>query len=252
MPDRIVSDQTAITAALTGNWKEAISINLSLLKENTSNVDTLNRLAYAYLKNGEISAAKRTFAKVLNLDPYNGIALKNSKLLSQVKRKSSRVQSLPVALPSAFLEDPGKTKIVSCVNLAPAQSLMTLSPGQVVDLKPRNHAVEIRSTKTYLAALPDDMAFKLLKLLAAGNTYQVIVKAVEKNMLTVILRELTRGKRFVNQPSFISTTTTSYTPFTPADVRQEEKPSVVATGEEDLEEEEEEETEEKELEEQLV
>jgi tetratricopeptide (TPR) repeat protein len=250
MPDSTLSDQTAIAAALTGNWKEAILINLALLKVDKTDVDTLNRLAYAYLKSGEIAAAKRTFSKALDLDPYNGIALKNSKLLSGAKRKSTKGQALPAAAPSAFLEDPGKTKIVSCVNLAPAQSLMTLSPGQMVDLKPRKHAVEIRSDKTYLAALPDDVTFKLLKLLAAGNTYQVVVKAVGKNMLTVILRELSRGKRFANQPSFISTTATSYTPFAPAEVHPEEKPSVVATGEEDLEEEDK--TEEKEPEEEVV
>ncbi|MBI3577242.1 hypothetical protein HY086_04355 [Candidatus Gottesmanbacteria bacterium] len=250
MPNSISSDQTAIAAALAGSWKEAVKINLALAKIDKTNVDTLNRLAYAYLKSGDVPAARRTFRNVLNLDPYNGIALKNSKLLSGAKRKSTDGLSLPAASPSAFLEDPGKTKIVSCVNLAPAQSLMSLSPGQVVDLKARNHAVEIRSDKTYLAALPDDVAFKLLKLLAAGNTYQVVVKAVGKNILTVMLRELTRGKRFANQPSFISTTTTTYTPFTPTEVKHEEKPSVIPTGEEDLEEEEK--TDEKELEEEAT
>lgn len=250
MPDNDSSDAAAIASALAGNWKEAININLALLKVDKTNVDTLNRLAYAYLKSGDVTSAKRTFSKALDLDPYNGIALKNSKLLSGAKRKSTNGDATPAAAPSAFLEDPGKTKIVSCVNLAPAQSLMALSPGQMVNLKPKNHAVEIRSDKTYLAALPDDVAFKLLKLLAAGNTYQVVVKAVAKGALTVILRELTRGKRFANQPSFISTTTTSYTPFAPTEVKQEEKPSVVATGEEDLEEDEK--TEEKEGEEEVV
>lgn len=238
MPSTPWSDNDAIAAALSGNWNGAIAINLSLLRTNPSHIDALGRLAYAYLKNGELTAARRTFGKVLDLDPYNAIAIKQNQLLAGVKRKTAKKSPAPGASPGAFLEDPGKTKIVSCVNLAPAPTLTTLSPGQLVELKARNHAIELRAQdKTYLAALPDDVAFKLLKLLAAGNTYQAVVKAVGKNALTVILRELSRGRRFANQPSFISSVATTYTPFAPSEVRHEEKPSVAATGEDDLEEE---------------
>ncbi len=234
-----ITKDAAIQAALTGNWKDATKINEALLKEDDRDIDTLNRLAYAYAKLGQLPAAKRILTKVLALDPYNTIALKNSKLLSNTTRKKMKGASSPAALPSAFLEDPGKTKIVVCVNLATAQVISNLSPGQTVTIKSKNHAVELRSSEnTYLAALPDDIAYKLLKLMAAGNTYQVVVKGVEKNSLTVMVRELTRGKRFANQPSFISSTNTTYTPFTPADIKEGDKPTVTATGEEDLEEDE--------------
>lgn len=229
----------AISAALAGKWKEAVSHNLHLLKVEPDNVDALNRLAYAYLKQGMLPQSKKVFTKVLKLDPYNAIAIKNNKLIETVKKKKVAANAVIAASPGAFLEDPGKTKIVPCVNVAPATTLTTLSPGQMVTLKAKRHAVEIRAAgNTYLAALPDDVSFKLLKLLAAGNTYQVVVKGVSKNSLTVILRELSRGKRFASQPSFISSVTSSYTPFAPAETKSEEKPSVTATGEDDLEEEE--------------
>ncbi len=227
----------AIDEALAGHWKEAIQINLAILKGKKSDIDTLNRLAYAYLQYGDVTSAKRIFRKVLKLDQYNGIAIKNSKLLEQVKHKSIK-KSFPPASPNDFLEDPGKTKIVSCVHLAPTQILMSLSPGQQVLLKARRHTVELRtSDTTYVAALPDDIAFKLLKLLAAGNTYQAVIKAIGKNLLTIMLRETSRGKRYANQPSFISTTTASYVPLTTSDIREESKPSVTFTGEEEVDEE---------------
>lgn len=228
------TDESAIGAALAGDWKEAIRINNELLKINVNNIDIFNRLGYAYLKTGQISKARDTYQKVLDLDPYNQIALKNTKLLSLVKRKNiEKGPNLPLS-PLQFLEDPGKTKLAACVNLAPAQALSMLSPGQEVYLRAKNHCVELRTDKnTYLAALPDDISFKLNKLLAAGNTYQVIVKGVSRNTLFVIIRELTRGKRFANQPSFISATATSYMPFSRPEGGIGEKTDSSAAGEEE-------------------
>jgi hypothetical protein len=79
-------------------------------------------------------------------------------------------------------------------------------------MKAKHHCVEIRSkTNIYLAALPDDMSFKMNKLLSCGNTYQAVVKSIDKNSFKILIRELSRGKRFANQPSF--TPSTSYVPF---------------------------------------
>ncbi len=207
-----ISSETAIAAALAQDWKEAIRINTALLKTTKSDVETLCRLGFAYLKSGQFLAAKRTYQKVLTLDKYNQIAEKNLKKLTMLKRKDIEDGVGKHISPMMFLEEPGKTKIVECVHVAPTAVLSTLSAGQEVFLKVKNHCVEIRSTnQIYLAALPDDMSFKLNKMIAGGNTYQVIIKSVDKKSLKVLLRELTRGKRFAKQPSF--TTTTSYVSF---------------------------------------
>ena len=36
------------------------------------------------------------------------------------------------------------------------------------------------------------MSFKMNKLLSAGNTYQVVVKSIDKNSFKILIRELTR------------------------------------------------------------
>lgn len=199
------SDTAAICAALHQDWKEAIRINTKLLKNDKSNINALNRLGYAYLKSGQLTSAKKTFQKVTKIDPYNQIAVKNLKKLSSVSSKSLKTMPQTSVSPMQFLEDPGKTKIVECIHAAPKHVLSAMSPGEEVHLKAKNHTIEIRNlTNTYIAALPDDLSFRLIKFLAAGNTYLAHVKSIGKNTVTVFVREITRGKKFLNQPSFTS------------------------------------------------
>ncbi|MBI5619339.1 tetratricopeptide repeat protein [Candidatus Gottesmanbacteria bacterium] len=203
----------AIACALAQQWKEAIRINTALLALDKTDIDALCRLAFAYLKTGKLAAAKTNYQNVLALDPYHQIALKNLKRLGTLKRKDVTGDSMQTISPLQFLEEPGKTKIVECVHLAPVAILSTLVSGQEVTLKAKNHCVEVRDAKNrYLAVLPDDISFKLIKFMGAGNRYHALVKGVEKQSLKVFLRETTRGKRFAHQPSF--TPVTSYVSFT--------------------------------------
>lgn len=211
--DTPVSESDAIASALSQNWKEAIRQNLILLKTDKSNISLLNRLGFAYMQNGQMALAKKTLLRVLKLDPYNQIAQKNLKKLGVVRQKDFLKTKRSVAPPLSFLEEPGKTKIVECVNIAPLPALSTVCPGEEVELKAKNHVVELRNLRhAYLGALPDDLSFRLIKFLAVGNTYQAFVKSVRKNSLVVFLRETSRGKRYAHQPSF--TTTALYVPFT--------------------------------------
>ncbi len=220
---------SAITAALSQNWKEAIRVNLAIIKESKEDVGALCRLGYAYLKSGHIKEAKKTYEKVLSLDEYNQIAQKNLKKLATLKKKDLAPDNGAAISPMMFLEEPGITKIVDCIHVSPPQTLSTLSAGQEVSLKSKNHCVEIRTTQnTYLGALPDDISFRLLKLMGSGNTYRAIVKSVERNALKVLIRETARGKRFANQPTFAAST--SYVPFARG-MSGAEAPDMTPTGE---------------------
>lgn len=229
MTDGLKSD--AIAAALAQNWDKAVSINAEILKEEPENIDALNRIGFAYLQKGDTAKSKSSFDKVIKLDAYNPIARKNLTKIDAMKKGELKPGALTTISPLLFLEEPGKTKIVECVNAAQTATLSTLTCGQTVDLKAKKHSIEIRDAAgTYIGALPDDVAFKLIKLLEAGNEYSAHIKSVGKTCVSLFIRETKRGKR-IHQPSFISTT--SYLPFSRDDNSGAEKPDTSATGEEE-------------------
>lgn len=194
----------AVSAALLHNWSGAKSANESILKQKPDDIDALNRLAYAFVQLGKLKEAKRYYKKVILLDSYNQIAKKNLLKLNHVK-KPAPTSSLDAPLsPSFFLEEPGKTKSISLINTAPFSILSSLTTGKEVFLCPKRHTIEVRDgQKIYLGALPDDLSFRLIRCLKAGNSYQVFTKNISKKSLVVFVKEITRSKKLRNQPSFI-------------------------------------------------
>jgi hypothetical protein len=229
----LVSNESAIDAALKQNWSLAVSINQELLKFAPENIDVLNRLGFALMQLGKYPDSKKIFLHVKELDPYNQIAIKNLTKLQMMKSDNQDKIRSGFISPLNFLEDPGKTKVAQCVNIAPIQVTSSVHCGQEVFMKVKNHSIEIRDdSNRYLGALPDDLSFKLMKLLEGNNKYSVIIKGVDKSSLTVIVREIERGKKFANQPSFI-TSGLNYQTYSRDSAGDVEKPDITATGEED-------------------
>lgn len=193
----------AINAALAQNWESAIEINKEVLKKNKEDLDCLSRLAFAYTQSGDLEKAKKIYKKILSLDKYNNLALKNLNKIttSTGSKKSSFIHER--VNPGLFIEEPGKTKVVTLKNIAPLKIIYQLNIGDTVVISPKKHGVEIRGLdKTYYGALPDDIAFRLLKFISAGNTYIACIKNIQKNLVSVFIRELSRGKKLELQPTF--------------------------------------------------
>ena len=193
--------QKAVAYALSGNWKEAILLNKQILKENSQDIDALNRLARAYSELGKIDIAKKTSGRVLKLDPFNKIAVKALSKWKGIKKVDGTPKS--ILNPEAFLEEPGKTKLVSLLYLGDPSSISKLDCGDEVKLTPHSHRVNIISQEgKYLGRLPDDLSARLKMLINAGNSYQVIVKSIEPNDIKVFIREVARSEKTANMSSF--------------------------------------------------
>lgn len=205
--------QEAIDAAINCKWDNAIDLNQEIIEKEPSSIPALNRLAKAYCEVGKFLEAKKTYQNALSIDPYNTIALKNLKKVSVVKsgnrqldlahfqHKNGVSRKLQADL---FLQEPGITKLVNLIKIAEPAKLLTLSAGSVVELVPKLKSVVITDEdSTYLGVLPDDIAYLLIKLIKGGNKYEVIVRSVKQNAITVLIRETYRAKRFRNQPSFL-------------------------------------------------
>lgn len=207
-PDPILQRQ-AINAALSFNWEEAVNLNKQIIKDSPNDVDCLNRLARAMFELGKYPQAKKLYQEVLDIDPYNSIAIKNLKKVSSFKKANGHLNVKSanhiMISPSLFLEEPGITTVVSLVKLAEPQKLSLLSPGMEVTLVIKNHKIcVIDFDDNYLGVLPDDISHLLIKLINGGNKYQTLIKSVKSNSLAILIREVLRSKRFRNQPSFIA------------------------------------------------
>lgn len=199
----------AIMAAGSLNWEEAAKINQKILKIADTSVETLNRLAKAYISLGETQKAQKFYKKALGLDPYNIIAKRNLEKITKangngiVKNTNGHAQKAQVNLSALFLFEPGKTKIISLLNLAPPQILATVSCGDEVALNPKKHSIAVASSDgIYLGALPDDLAHKLIAYIDGGNKYEAYVKCSTTKMLSIFIKEVSKGAKFTNQPSF--------------------------------------------------
>lgn len=204
----------AAEAALSSNWQEAVKINEKILTFENSNVEALNRLARAQICMGQLEKAKKTYKKSLEIDPYNIIANKNMAKIAKANGQGpdavARITTFAPNLSSLFLSEPGKTKVVNLLNLAQPSVLAILNYGEKVNMITKTHAVTIATEEgTYLGALPDDLAHKIIAFVAGGNKYEAYVKAVSPKLLTIFIRETLRDPRFINQPSF-QTTQISY------------------------------------------
>lgn len=215
---------SAVKAALNNEWENAISLNQQIIEQCPNDLGALNRLAFAYIQKNEIEKAKRIYKKIIAIDHYNQIAKKNLEKINHLPKKSKLLplnKNKHASLsPSLFIEEPGKTKTICLINIAPISKLYHLNIGEMVNLYPKKHSIEIRDqNKTYLGALPDDVAFKLIRYINAGNEYCAYLRNISRNTISIFVRETKRGKKFSSQPSF----TTNLTIYSTTQNREESR-----------------------------
>ncbi|MEK9200563.1 MAG: tetratricopeptide repeat protein [Patescibacteria group bacterium] len=220
--------QKAIQAALSGNWKEAISLNLVLLKQNPKDTEALNRLGRAYFETGQKTKAEEVYKKVLRIDKFNTIAPKCLELLktSRIDRGSHKTTQVSAAV---FLEEPGVTKTLSLVRPGDPRVISRLHPGDSVSIVAREHAVTIVSASNdYLGRLPDDLASRLRPFIKGGNVYNAWIRSIDATSIKVFIKEINRVAKFRNMPSFPSTEKLTYAAFTPPELVHRDLPITAA------------------------
>lgn len=198
----------AIQTALNGDWEQAIVLNLELLKENSQDIEALNRLAFAYNILGKTKEAKQTYQKVLTLDKQNLIAMKNLKRLGVLSSPSNgHMPTLKSHGVTTFLEESGKTKVVDLVNIAESKVIMHLIAGEVVQLRIKRSKIFILDAKNqYIGMLPDNIGTRLIRFMSTGNQYEAYIKSIEGNhKASIFIRETKRATSLRNVPSFLTT-----------------------------------------------
>jgi len=187
--------QKAILAALKGEWEDAVKYNRSALKDCPDDVQTLNRLAKAYRELGKVKQARYFCRKVIRIDPIDSIALRNLENWENIKA-SKRTPSCASGAAN-FIEEPGKTKLVSLLYLGDPGLISKLSAGEELILSPHSHRVSV-TTKDYkyVGRLPDDLSARLRQYVKLGNSYRVIVKSVDQHNIVVFITALKKTPGF--------------------------------------------------------
>lgn len=179
--------QQAIIAAKNQNWQTAVDLNQSIITQNPKDVGALNRLGVAYLQLGKKNDAKSSFKRVLEIDKSNLIAKKN---LTRLQNNNSTFA--PSFCKQDFIEEPGKTKTVELHRLAGKNILESLAVGQECDLKPKNRYISVESHGTYLGALPEDISFRLARLIETGNKYESCIRSFSGSHCSLYIKETYR------------------------------------------------------------
>lgn len=212
--------QKAINLALLGDWDAAISANLELLKISANDVDSLNRLARAYAESGKINLAKSTSLKALEVDPVNPIAIKCLAKWKMVKGNTKKNHSdrLKPLTHENFIEESGKTKLVTLLHPGDNTLLASCDSGDEVKLDTHPHSVSVTTfSGKYIGKLPDDIAARLRNLIKSGNKYQAFIKSVKLKDVTLFIKEIEKGPNVTTETSF-PTEKIEYVSFTPPEL----------------------------------
>ncbi|HKB88614.1 MAG TPA: tetratricopeptide repeat protein [Patescibacteria group bacterium] len=205
--------QKAISCALTGAWTQALDINLEILSKYPDDVDALNRLARCYAETGSMAKAIASTKKVLKIDPTNSIA---QKCLIRWQSGPIPENGKPYALSGElFLEESGKTKIVTLMNPGNKNIFINLNSGNEVKLAPSPHKVSVLDNSgKYIGCLPDDLAARLRNFLKKGNKYQVLIKSTGEKGVSVLIKEIENKTGIASFPA----EKIDYVSFTPPEL----------------------------------
>lgn len=195
----------AIKLALDNNWEEAILVNKEILTESPKDIDSLKRLAYAFMQSGKFVDAKETYNAIIALDSTNPIATKNLRKLMALSQQKNGVSSSSHInhMDNVFIQEAGKTKTVDLTNVADKKTLMSLQHGDDIQLIiKRSKIFALTSDKTFIGMLPDNVGIRLIGFMKGGNEYQACIKGVDDKNVTVFIKETKRAKKYINQSSF--------------------------------------------------
>lgn len=195
----------AIQTALTGDWNNAIRCNEELLAENPSDIDTLNRLAYAYMSSGNSKRSKEICEQVLSLDKQNPIAMRNLKRISEIKTNDGSTNHSTIQINNLFIEEPGKTRVIELINPADKKVLSVLRSGEELELTIKRMKIFVHGPqKQFIGMLPDDIGNRLIKFINGGNAYDAYLRTSQGGKAVIFVREIKKAKKFKDQASFVS------------------------------------------------
>lgn len=214
----------AISLAMQGKWKEAISVNQMILDNFPTDVEAYNRLGRAWMELGEYAQAREAYRKALELDPHNKIARKNLERLEMLgEAPAPKHRDEHRIAPQLFLEETGKSGIVNLINLAPQEVLARMGAGDEVQLRIEgNRLLVADKTGEYLGEVEPTHARRLIRLMEGGNKYAAAIAGLDGGV-RVFIKETYQHPSQIGRLSFPVKETVGFHPYLRGGLLKEEE-----------------------------
>ena len=227
--------ELAITLAMQSRWEEAVTTNQSIISVFPTDVDAFNRLGKAYMELGRYDEAHRAYGRALEIEPGNTIAKKNLQRLSELKGLAHKTVAIPTSVdPKLFIEETGKTAVVTLQHLGAKEILAKVTAGDRVLLKVQGRQLQATTLNDeYVGQVESRLGLRLVHLMQGGNRYEAAVTSVSEQHPKIIIREVYQAPGMSGRLSFPSRADTGFRPYIKESILRYGWEEEEETGEED-------------------
>ena len=198
--------QQAIALAVQSRWQEAADLNRQLVEISPDDAEAYNRLGKAYTELGRITDARAAYENSLRVEPANLIAQRNLDRLSRIDESEAAELAKRAGQkldPRFFIEETGKTGVISLPQPAGSPVLARLVAGDEVKLEEHDNRLQVTSLDgTQLGQVQDHLAARLTRLMQTGNRYQAGVIGTDDHMIRIMIREIHQAPQNAGRISF--------------------------------------------------
>lgn len=183
-------NRLAIAFAIDGDWEKAVSANKDILRIYPKDTEALNRLGKAFLELGMYADSLSTFSSVLEISPSNTIAQKNLMRVKSLEKNDKVPNGKKSLHPELFIEDTGKSTLVSLDCTDQKEILSNTSPGDELILARSQRSILVKNEMGgFVGKLDTKLGARLIRLIDRGNQYSISVANVLPNAIIVVIRE---------------------------------------------------------------
>ncbi|MEA2647296.1 MAG: hypothetical protein QOE92_2379 [Chloroflexota bacterium] len=195
--------EEAINAALEREWPKALELNEEIVERFGVDEETHNRLGKVHTEMGKMDDALTSYKATLELNPLNGIAIKNvNRLESLIEEKADLPKAQSAVDVGLFVEEMGKTTLAAVV-LDKGFDADILAAGDVVKLVAAGETLKVATASgAAIGHVEAKLARRVLKFIEGGNEYTAAVATSDSKSVRIIIRETKQAPEFAGVPSF--------------------------------------------------
>lgn len=231
-----MSDQ-AVKLAVASKWAEAASINRDFLRMFGDEAEAWNRLGKAQTELGQVTDARKSYGRAIELEPTNTIARRNLDRLASMK-DTAVASAAPSQLDTRLFVEESGSSTVATLQATNAELVALLDAGDLVDLQVQGNAVNVCNVNgDYVGMVEPRIGLRLSQLMTTGNEYAAAIVTTQGEP-RVVIRETFQHASNIGKVSFPQSRSTDIRAYTRKNLLRKEMEEVEYT-DDDFEEEEE-------------